>query len=104
MKKCKTCGKYYFDDQFDRPKHACPPEWKAWLLESGYDREDTEDTFMADNAEEAAEFFLEKWDNSNAELTEGSVKVAVEKLGSNEVRVCRVTTETIAKYTATEME
>ena len=61
---CQICGEYDVMADVMGRTHRCKPAWRAIPADSGYEEEDAT-TVYASDAEDAAEAFMEKWDDGD---------------------------------------
>ena len=61
---CQICGEYDVMADVMGRTHRCKPAWRAIPADSGYEEEDATTVYTSD-AEDAAEAFMEKWDDGD---------------------------------------
>ena len=98
---CKHCRALIFSGN----THQCPPKWSVWIAEDP--REDTEGIFHAVDAAEAAEKFIEEWDQDGYDMltyaSSTEVKVCLAD-GIGETKTFSVSGESVPTYTAYEVD
>jgi hypothetical protein len=98
FERCKTCG------QYERlSEHTCPPRWRV-DVNNHHDPDDARDglSVHAVDAETAAIDAVEKWDERERDVLNGSVTVQVRPWDRLDAKpeVFEVTAEAVVEYTA----
>jgi hypothetical protein len=98
---CPICGEF----KFDWKRHRCEPGWWCWISDPEWDMErDDGQRIFAHDAQEAAEKYIEAWDNGDYVCIGGQEMIvsvdAISGESAGQVHVFSVHGEMIPHYHA----